>query len=147
MVMICAAQTRAFQEEKIELAKKVHLKTNSTISKLDPSVDSNGLLRVGGRLKYANLNDDVKHPIILLKNNHVTSLLIRYFYERTLHQDKGITLSEIRSNGFWVIGGPSAVSNAIVSCVKCRTLRGPLVEQKMSDLPEERVEVSPPSKR
>ena len=46
MVMIRAAQTRAFQEE-----KKAHLKTNSAISKLDPFVDSNGLLRVGGRLK------------------------------------------------------------------------------------------------
>ena len=36
------------------------------------------------------------------------------------------------------------MSNAIVSCVKCRTLRGPVVEQKMSDLPEDRVEVSTP---
>lgn len=143
-VMIRAAQTRAFQEEKIELSKKTHLKTNSAISKLDPFVDSNGLLRVGGRLKYANLNDDVKHPIILPKNSHVTSLLIRDFHERTLHQGKGITLNEIRSNGFWVIGGSSAVSNAIVSCVKCRKLRGPVVEQKMSDLPEDRVEASPP---
>ena len=47
MVMIRAAQTRAFQEEKIEQSKKAHLKTNSAISKLDPFVDSNGLLRVG----------------------------------------------------------------------------------------------------
>ena len=122
----------------------MHLKTNSAISKLDPFVDSNGLLRVGGCLKYANLNDDVKHPMILPKNSHVTSLLIRDFHERTLHQGKGITLNEIRSNGFWLIGGSSAVSNAIVSCVKCRKLRGPVVEQKMSDLPEDRVEASPP---
>ncbi|XP_044185248.1 uncharacterized protein LOC122965286 [Acropora millepora] len=114
MLMISAAQTRAFQEEKIELSKKTHLKTNSAISKLDPFVDSNGLLHVGRRLKYANLNDDVKHPIILPKNSHVTSLLIRDFHERTLHQGKGITLNGIRSNGFWVIGGSSAVSNYVV---------------------------------
>ena len=38
MVMIRTAQTRAFQEEKIELSKKMHLKTNSAISKLDPFV-------------------------------------------------------------------------------------------------------------
>ena len=41
------------------------------------------------------------------------------------------------------MGGSSAVSNVIVSCVKCCKLRGPLVEQKMSDLPEDRVETSP----
>ena len=85
----------------------------------------------------------MKHPIILPKYSQVTSLLIRYFHDRTPHQGKGITLNEIRSNGFWVIGEPSAVSNAIVSCVKCRTLRGPVVEPKMSDHPEDRVDVSP----
>ena len=77
IVMIHAEKTRAFQEEKMDLSKKTHLKTGHIISKLDSFMDSNSLLCTGGRLKYADLNEDVKHPIILPKNSHVTSLLIR----------------------------------------------------------------------
>ena len=55
-----------------------------------------------------------------------------------------MSLNEIRSNGFWVIGGTSAVAYVISKCVSCRKLRGAAQEQKMSDLPEDRLESSPP---
>ena len=58
---------------------------NSSLYKLDPFVDDNGILRVGGRLRRANLNDDYKFPIILPKNNHVSSLIVRHFHENVKH--------------------------------------------------------------
>ena len=55
-----------------------------------------------------------------------------------------MTLNEIRSRGYWIIGGSSAVNTVIASCVTCRKLRGPVIEQRMADLPEDRLESAPP---
>ena len=149
-LIIRSAQERAFKEEMRILRKskpdeqQTQLKMQSTIYKLDPFVDDNGILRVGGRLKHASLSDDVKHPTILPRGSHVSSLITKYYHERVSHQGKGITLSEIRSNGFWLIGGSSTVRSLISSCVKCRKLRAPVVKQKMCDLPADRLECHPP---
>lgn len=55
-----------------------------------------------------------------------------------------MTLNEIRTNGFWITGGSSTVSSIIASCVKCHKLRGAVQEQRMADLPKDRVESAPP---
>lgn len=152
--IIHAVQSKAFQgefklpareaEEQGSFPKQKTAKLRSSINKLDPFIDEYGVLRVGGRLKHADLSDKVRHPVILPKGSHATSLIIKYYHERSKHQGKGITLNEIRSHSFWIIGGSSAVSNVIASCVTCRKLRGAVIEQKMSDLPEDRLESCPP---
>jgi hypothetical protein len=52
-----------------------------------------------------------------------------------------MTHNNVRSSGFWIIGGRSAVASHIS---KCRKLRGSLQEQKMADLPEDRLDPAPP---
>ncbi|CAB4033304.1 Hypothetical predicted protein, partial [Paramuricea clavata] len=93
--------------------KNIQLNKTSSLYKLDPFVDDKGILRVGGRLKRANLSENHKFPIILPKNNHVSNLIVRDFHERVKHQGRGITLNEIRSNGYWIIKGTAAVSKCI----------------------------------
>ena len=155
------AQIEAFKKEAVVLQKmkqenanpdsrvfaqqrKANMKTSSSLYKLDPFLDVNGILQVGGRLTRASLTDDTKFPIILPRNSHVTKLIVKHFQERTYHQGKGMTLNEVRSNGFWVVSGPSVVANIISSCVKCQKLRGAVQEQRMSDLPEDCLEPTPP---
>ena len=120
--IIPALQTSAFKEELDVLIqmkrknpnpnsrvfaqqRKTNIKTFSSLYKLDPFVDEDGILRVDGRLRRASLSDDMKFPIILPRNSHVTTLIVRYFHERTNHQGKTMTLNEVRSNGFWIISG------------------------------------------
>lgn len=134
-----APDSRVFAQQ-----RKLNMKMSSSLYKLDPFLDVDGILRVGGRLRRASLKGDVKFPIILPRNSHVTKLIIKHFYERTHHQSKGMTLNEVRSNGFWVLSGSSAVANMMSSCVTCQKLRGTVQEQKMSDLPEDRLESTPP---
>ena len=88
--------------------------------------------------------DKNKFPVIIPRKGHVSDLIIKYFHEKVQHQGRSMSLIEIRSNGFWVIGGTSAVAYVISKCVTCRELRGAAQEQKMSDLPEDRLESSPP---
>ena len=114
--------------------QKSVLKPSSPLAKLDPFVDHDGVLRDNGRLRRAKLLWDVKFPAILPKQSHVSNLVIKYFHEQVKHQGRGLTLNEMRSNGFWIIGGTSAVRSRIHHCVVCRKLRGTSNAQKMADL-------------
>ena len=71
-------------------------------------------------------------------------MIVFHHHHSVEHQDHGITDNEVRSTGYWIIGGGSAVSSHISRCVKCRKLRAAPQEQKMADLPEDRLEPSPP---
>ena len=59
---------------------------------------------------------------ILLKCGHITDLIVCYYHRSVQHQGRGITLNEIRSCGFLIIGGTSVVSKHISKCMKCRRL-------------------------
>ena len=66
-----------------------------------------------------------------------------HFHIMVEHQGHGM-LHQIRSAGFWIIGGSSNVSNHISRCVSCQKLRGRVQEQRMANLPEDRVQPAPP---
>ena len=53
------------------MAKKF---TTNKISNLDPFIDENEVLRVGGRVKRSNLNNEYVHPILLSGEGIVTNL-------------------------------------------------------------------------
>ena len=78
--------------------RKANLRKNSTLYRLDPFMDHEGLLRVGGRISRAEVPFHIKHPIILPRKGHVTTLVIWHFHQRVKHQGRGITLNEIREN-------------------------------------------------
>ena len=124
--------------------RKALLKKTSSLNALDPYLDANGLLRVGGRIMKANLEDNLKNPVTLPKTGHITELIIRHAHEKTYHSGRGVTLNELRSNGYWIINGNAAVRRFISRCVRCRYLRGTAGEQKMANLPNSRVEPAPP---
>lgn len=146
MLIIKLIQERHFSEE-MSMVKESSSKTvkqSSRLFKLEPFVDHEGILRVGGRLQQSSLLYGIKHPIILPIEGHLISVIVRYYHERVSHQGKGLTMNELRSAGLWIIGCSRAVSRTIFSCVLCKRLRGKLTEQKMADLPLDRMEEAPP---
>ncbi|CAI5668824.1 unnamed protein product [Oreochromis niloticus] len=82
--------------------------------------------------------------MIIPKDHHITRMIIAHHHEQVKHQGRGITINEIRSNGYWIPGMNRAVASYVHQCVKCRKLRGSVEEQRMADLPSERVDPSPP---
>eukprot|EP00794_Sanderia_malayensis_P004021 gene4021-4570_t len=120
------------------------LKKASSLFKLDPFLDENGIVRVGGRMKKSCFDEECKHPILLPKKGKVTELVIDLCHRKAQHAGRGMTLNEIRSSGYWIINANSKVRQFISRCVRCRSLRRKLGEQKMADLPEERVKEAPP---
>ena len=117
-------------------ARNQTLKKSGALYKLDPFLDKDGLLRVGGRIQRVNVPEYVKHPIILPRKGHVTELLIRHHHHQVNHMGRGITHNELCQRGYWIIGGSSAVSNHISRCATCRRLRGSTVQQNRQIFPE-----------
>lgn len=88
--------------------RKAVLKKSSSLNALDPYLDASGMLRVGGRIRKANLSDSLKNPVILPKAGHITELVLRHAHEKTHHSGRGLTLNELRSSGYWIINRNAA---------------------------------------
>ncbi|KAL3973900.1 serine/threonine kinase 17 [Sarotherodon galilaeus] len=143
-VILKDTQASEYAEEIRLLKNGKPLPHKSKLFQMDTFLDTDGLLKVGGRLKDASFSSILKHPVIVPKGHHVTQLIIDHFHSKVQHQGKGFTINEIRVNGFWIPGINKAVANFIHQCVKCRKLRRGTEEQKMSDLPTQRLDPSPP---
>ena len=136
---------KQFQDRTNAQERNSLVKLNSNLHKLDPFIDKQGLLRVEGRLKSATSPYSIKHPIVIPKKGHVATLLIHQFHHgKQHHQGYGITHNAIRQAGYYIINGRSLISHIVSKCVVCRKLRGHNQNQKMADLPPERVTPAPP---
>jgi hypothetical protein len=54
------------------------------------------VLRIGGRLKNADLPDDMKHSIILDGNSIFLKLLVRKHHEKAFHQEMDTVINELK---------------------------------------------------
>ena len=70
----------------------------------------------------------------------MATLLIHQFHHgKQHHQGYDITHNAICQAGYYIINGRSLISHIVSKCVVCRNLRGHTQNQKMADLPPERV--------
>lgn len=113
------------------------------LAKLTPFTDSQGILRVGGRIRHSLLSFDEKHPAILPSSSHFTKLVVEACHQRTLHGGVQLTLGAIRQQ-FWIPRGRALVKAVIHRCVTCVRWRAAAPQQLMSDLPRPRVTPSRP---
>ena len=65
-----------YGSREVEKEKKAMLKKTSTLRALDPYLDSDGVMRVGGRIRKTTLSESLKNPVILPKSSHITALVI-----------------------------------------------------------------------
>ncbi|XP_043231525.1 uncharacterized protein LOC122386414 [Amphibalanus amphitrite] len=89
------------------------------------------------------LSEDARHPLVLPKRHHVVDLIIQHIHEKVGHAGREHVLAELRTC-FWVLNSSSAVRRVLSRCLRCRRRRGPLLVQKMADLPPDRVTPEPP---
>ena len=138
-------QSTHFRNEIQRLTTGQQLSDSSSIKQLDPFLDADGLMRVGGRSRWStSLPTQERHPVLIPKQTHVALLLVRHYHELCKHQGRELTMSYLRAAGFWIPGLSSAVRAYLSQCVLCRKLRGKVMSQKMADLPTSRVNPSPP---
>ena len=98
---------------------------SSSLFKLDPFLDSNGVLRVGGRLRRSKLTSNEARPVVLPKTSNITeAVVVIWSHEKVGHSGRGLTLNNLRKNGIWVLCANAVVRRIIHKCVTCRKLCG-----------------------
>ncbi|XP_067940188.1 uncharacterized protein [Watersipora subatra] len=143
-LVIKITQRKHFWTELDALHKGQTLPATSSIIGLNPYIDKEGILRIGGRAtKSTTLSFEEKHPIIVPKNCHLAKLLIRDVHNKA-HLGMGYTLNMVRQSGYWVISGTRITKDIVKNCVVCKKLRGSFMQQRMGELSEDRLQQTTP---
>ena len=137
------AQREKYQQEITELQSGASVHQKSDLRMLAPYLDSDNILRVGGRLRHSPLTKDEKHPIILPRRSEVTRMVISEQHCRLLHAGVEHTLNELRGR-FWIPRGRSEVKKTLHGCAVCRNRRAVPQPPMMADMPPERFDTSRP---
>ena len=66
------------------------------LKKLSPFLDSEGVVRVGGRLQRSSYDYSVKHPILLPKRSNLTRLIVVFYHKMLRHSGYSEVLGRIR---------------------------------------------------
>lgn len=90
-VIIKAVQRDHFSKELHFLYKGAKISKQSTLWKLTPIVDEDGLVRVGGQISSTDTSWEERHPLIIQKKHHIATLLIRHYHEQVAHQGRHFT--------------------------------------------------------
>ena len=130
-------QSKFFGDELDRLGQGKPIKRASNLVKLDPILQDDVLV-VGGRLSFSSLSQQVKHPIILPRDSLLSKLIIMDEHNAT-HLGVEWTLSRVRCK-YWIIKARNMVKAIKRACVVCKKLYAPPAEQKMSNLPSERLD-------
>lgn len=136
-------QREQFIEEYNLLNKNSPLSAKSKILCLNPSLDDQDIIRVGGRLKNSALEYSAKHQALLPKGHHFTKLMIRHYHIRQCHTGLEATVAALRRE-FWPISVRSTTRKLIQDCVTCFRVKSSIQTQKMANLSKHRLIVEKP---
>ncbi|KAF0708047.1 general transcription factor II-I repeat domain-containing protein 2-like, partial [Aphis craccivora] len=121
LCIIKQVQTIYFYKEISDLRDSNLVHCKSSLRHLNPFIDENNLIRVGGRLKNASTLDTFqRHPIVLPAKTMLASVRERY----------------------WPLNGRNIARTIAHQCVKCFRYRSIVVQPIKGDLPKVRVEPS-----
>ncbi|XP_028046904.1 uncharacterized protein LOC105828223 [Monomorium pharaonis] len=133
-----AIQETSFKDDIDRISRSENVK-GSRLAALNPILDELGLLRVGGRLRNADIPISQKHPILLPSRHHITDLIIRQTHKKNFHSGIQTTLYAIRQR-FWIPDGKNQVCKIVRQCTRYIKFRATPVKYKMADLPKSRVQ-------
>ena len=95
----------------------------------------NGIIRCKGRLGNAPISYDAKFPILLPRNNPLSTLVVKHAHARVLHNGPKETINELRKR-FWIPRTRLFVKKVIHKCTLCKIFEGkPFAYPPSPDLP------------
>lgn len=86
------------------------------------------LLRVGGRIRHANLAFGNKHQLLLPNRNVITHRLIATIHRENLHVGPSGVIAILRQQ-FWVVNARSTVRMVLHKCITCFRSKPTTLEQ------------------
>lgn len=116
--LLRTAQQEYYNKEltALNLGKKIPEK--SPIESLNPILDQNGLLRVGGRLHNSELNYEMKHPVIIPNESRLAWLIADHTHRRTKHG--GVqAMTQIVRQTYWIPKLRNMLRSFTHKCTTC----------------------------
>ncbi|UYV74958.1 hypothetical protein LAZ67_12001897 [Cordylochernes scorpioides] len=101
--IIILIQNQEFTQDIGWLRNKGSVSGKCNLRFLNPFLDADGILRVGGRLQHSNIDYNQKHPIILPKGHHCTDLIIGHYHRQFLHSGLQTTLSVVSQLVYYLL--------------------------------------------
>ena len=109
---------------------------------LKPFLDEINLIRIGGRLRNAEIPFEAKHQILIPKG-YVAELIATMYHTSSAHTGVNQTLSEVRQK-YWLLNGRVTTKKIIRSCVVCQRYNAKPEIPNMADLPKNRMDLNQP---
>ncbi|XP_055605754.1 uncharacterized protein LOC129753928 [Uranotaenia lowii] len=142
------AQYEAFPDEVRILKNNSKRKENESLQQLEkfsvlyrltPMIDDNGVVRMGGRMEQAeHIPFDTKFPIILPKDNVITTRLLQFVHEQCGHGNKETVYNEVCQK-FWIPKLRVAIQHIMRECMWCKVYRCKPEIPRMAPLPVQRL--------
>lgn len=114
-----------------------------SLLKLSLFFDSQGILRVGGRLRHAPISFSSKFPALLPSRSTLTQLLIRSIHLKYLHAGVQTTHFLILQR-FWIYNAKRTIRRVLSRCVKCWKVSPTSIPPIMGNLPLARISKQKP---
>lgn len=96
VIILKLTQKEVFSSEITHISRGSPLHPKSKLLSLKPILDPHGIIRVGDRLRYADIPYNHRHPIILPARHHITTLILNEEHQRLLHCGSEHLLSSVR---------------------------------------------------
>ena len=136
-------QRKAWPDEFQRLSSKQPVLLSSPTAKLNPYLDSSGVIRVGGRLrKSKSLAAEVQHPILLPKTPLVKFFLLDFHHKH--HHPGPSAMEALLYQSYYPVGCRQMVKSVCTHCVVCRKALAKTIIQFMGDLPDHRISPARP---
>ena len=123
-LLLKATQQITYRQEISYLKNSDKFKKPAIVRQLKLYLDDEDLLRCRGRLQYTDLPYDAKFPILMPKDNYLTTLIVQSMHKTVMHGGVCETLTHIRQT-YWRAQGRQLIKRIISKCVTCRKIQGP----------------------
>lgn len=138
--LVQLSQRQTFAQELHSLKNRGKIPRTSSILSLNPFLDENQIIRVGGRLANANLLHHIKHPILLDHKHRLCELIAPNVHIEQFHCGPQTLLYTMRQS-FWPTSGRNLARKIVRACIRCFKVKPPFdAAPIMGNLPAPRLE-------
>ncbi|XP_055622666.1 uncharacterized protein LOC129766188 [Toxorhynchites rutilus septentrionalis] len=145
IILLKQAQRDGFPEEVRTLEERrdsnswVLVEKSSWLYQLRPIINTDGVVRMSGRLALAEeIPFDQKFPIILPRRHGITEMIIQSYHERFGHANRETVFNELRQR-LYIPKLRSVITTVVKNCTWCRVKRSQPKNPLMAPLPVQRV--------
>lgn len=140
LAIIRLVQSEFYSDEFSDLVENESVSRSSSLIALAPFVDSDGTLRVGGRIRNADLPYTTRHPVILPdpKKCQFSAMIVYSYHLRLAHGGRDLIMGSLLEK-YHIVNVRNFIRNMIRSCIPCRRRNARASSQLMADLPIERL--------